>query len=283
MFRQAMAKDLIIDVGAHTGRDTAFYLKKGFRVVAIEANPYLAKVLEEKFHPDVAARRLVILPYGIHEQEGEFAFYRNLDKDDWSSFKLEFGGRENTKYEVCKVKCVKFDHVIRKYGIPYYLKCDIEGHDSHVLKALLRLRATPKHLSVESHNLDYLASLRMLGYNKFKIVNQAKNVQVKCPFPAREGVYVDHPFDGHASGPFGEESPGEWKTFEEVTYEYLHLTLGFPERSSVGEGWWDFHAMIESTDGSQSWLQQAGDASGVWSGIPSSWFRKLIPKRLAAS
>lgn len=31
--------DLIIDVGMHYGNNTAFYLKKGFRVAAIEANP----------------------------------------------------------------------------------------------------------------------------------------------------------------------------------------------------------------------------------------------------
>ena len=31
-----MAGDLIIDVGAHNGDDTAFYLHEGYRVVAIE-------------------------------------------------------------------------------------------------------------------------------------------------------------------------------------------------------------------------------------------------------
>ncbi len=36
---EAMNKSLIIDVGMHTGRDTEFYLKKGFEVIAIEANP----------------------------------------------------------------------------------------------------------------------------------------------------------------------------------------------------------------------------------------------------
>jgi hypothetical protein len=34
--------DLIYDVGFHHGEDTAFYLKKGFRVAAFEAHPRLA-------------------------------------------------------------------------------------------------------------------------------------------------------------------------------------------------------------------------------------------------
>ena len=32
-------QDLIYDVGMHNGDDTAYYLHKGFRVIAIDANP----------------------------------------------------------------------------------------------------------------------------------------------------------------------------------------------------------------------------------------------------
>jgi hypothetical protein len=34
-----MRPDLIYDVGLHLGEDSEFYLKKGFNVVAVEANP----------------------------------------------------------------------------------------------------------------------------------------------------------------------------------------------------------------------------------------------------
>ena len=33
--------DLIYDVGAHKGENSDFYLRLGFRVVAVEANPML--------------------------------------------------------------------------------------------------------------------------------------------------------------------------------------------------------------------------------------------------
>ena len=36
-----MEKNLIYDVGMSNGDDTAYYLHRGFRVVAIEANPLL--------------------------------------------------------------------------------------------------------------------------------------------------------------------------------------------------------------------------------------------------
>ena len=36
-----MIEDLIYDIGMNHGEDTAYYLSKGFRVIAIEANPGL--------------------------------------------------------------------------------------------------------------------------------------------------------------------------------------------------------------------------------------------------
>lgn len=238
------ADDLIIDVGAHQGHDTDFYLRKGFRVVAVEANPLLAERLCQKFADPIRSGQLVVLPFGIHERPGEFTFYRNLDVDDWSSFIFEAGARDNTRYEAIRVRCIPFEKVLETFGVPYYLKIDIEGHDSHVLKALLRLRATPRFVSVEAHQLAYLAYPCALGYDRFKTVNQAQNWQTRCPQPPREGKYVEHQFDGHSSGLFGEETPGDWKGLDETAYEYLNLMMGYHDRHNLGQGWFDFHAKM---------------------------------------
>nr|MBS9781973.1 hypothetical protein [Gammaproteobacteria bacterium] len=42
-------KNLIYDVGMCQGEDTAFYLKKGFTVIAFEANPELITQAKIKF------------------------------------------------------------------------------------------------------------------------------------------------------------------------------------------------------------------------------------------
>ena len=39
-------RSLIFDVGCNDGQDSDFYLKKGFRVVAVEANPALCELLK---------------------------------------------------------------------------------------------------------------------------------------------------------------------------------------------------------------------------------------------
>ena len=240
----SIQEDLIIDVGMHYGNDTDFYLKKGFRVAAIEANPELVSKARIKFKEALAEGRLKIFEVGIYKEEGIFDFYINISKDDWSSLIEEVGTRQNTEYHVIKVKCTTFDKILSEVGIPYYLKIDIENADIYALEALRDFEFKPKYVSIEAHSLDYLCLLRSFGYTKFKVVNQARNIDVKCPNPPLEGVFVDQKFNGLSSGPFGEESPGPWLTLEEAAYEWLHLHMGHSERSSLGEGWYDFHAKI---------------------------------------
>ena len=63
---------LIYDVGLHKGEDTDYYLKKGFQVVAIEANPELISECKERFKSRVARGDLRII-------EGAFGWeYRHI-------------------------------------------------------------------------------------------------------------------------------------------------------------------------------------------------------------
>ena len=57
--------DLIYDVGAHQGEDTDFYLRKGFRVVAVEADPVLAARLRENFATAIDCGQLVVVEAAV--------------------------------------------------------------------------------------------------------------------------------------------------------------------------------------------------------------------------
>jgi len=48
--------DLVL--GMHNGDDTAYYLARGYDVVAVEANPALCASAGKRFAPEVAAGRL---------------------------------------------------------------------------------------------------------------------------------------------------------------------------------------------------------------------------------
>ena len=46
-------QDLIYDVGMHQGEDTDYYLKKGFRVIAFEAEPNLVASCQKRFEVEI--------------------------------------------------------------------------------------------------------------------------------------------------------------------------------------------------------------------------------------
>src|SRR5688572_27282298 len=121
-----MDPNLIIDLGAHNGDDTGYYLHKGFRVVAVEANPVLALQVAERFQGAVRAGLLTVLNIGIAGETGTLPFWVNDDESVWSSFDRDLGGRHGGRCHSVDVHCRPLDAVIRDYGVPYYLKIDIE-------------------------------------------------------------------------------------------------------------------------------------------------------------
>src|SRR5450755_2934941 len=132
---------LIFDLGMNNGDDCAYYLSKGYAVVAIEANPNLVQRARERFRQEISDRRLVIEWVGIVDQPGSIPFWICDERDVFSSFDATRAGRSGLKCHSIEVECVTFDTILKKYGIPHYLKIDIEGAEPYCLKHL-----PPTHL-----------------------------------------------------------------------------------------------------------------------------------------
>jgi FkbM family methyltransferase len=220
-------------------------LKKGFRVVAIEANPDLCARAGERLKEWIDAGRLTILNVGVGVEPGVMDFYRNLDKDDWSSFDKSWGTKEGTRAEIIKVRCVDFADILREHGMPYYLKIDVEGCDIAVVRTLHRFAHRPRYLSMEEHESHYFAELYSVGGRAFKVINQAQHWQHALPNPAREGKYVEQSFELGATGPFGEETLGDWLTFGESLDWYFKHVRNEREQLFATDGWYDIHIRID--------------------------------------
>ena len=238
---------LIYDIGLHVGDDTEFYLKKGFRVIAVEANPKLIEHARTRFASQLASGQLTLVHAAMASFKGDVEFYVNLEKDDWSSMDPAYGARMNTKFEKIRVPAMPFTELLDRHSVPHYIKCDIEGGDMDVLTSMLRSTARPKYFSVEAHDLAYYALLSAMGYTQFKLVNQNLNWATKLQSPALEGETVEHVFAGDCSGPFGKESIGRWCTLDEVLQaDQAVRTLGkFPWMSNA---WYDIHASLPDKD-----------------------------------
>jgi FkbM family methyltransferase len=232
---------LIFDVGMHIGQDTAFYLAKGFNVIAIEANPLLVVDAEKRFQQEIASCRLTILNVGVGAEEGMFPFYINAQHSEWSSFDREIGSRGGCK-GVIEIPMLPFERLVERYGVPYYLKIDIEGYDFVVLQRLALTGPMPRYLSVENGWPFMLDHLVRLGYAGFKFINQAKVPMMQCPSPCGEGLDIPWTFPFSASGPFGEDTPGNWKSAQDIIVD-IKAYWDHPALDPNVHGWYDLHAM----------------------------------------
>ena len=144
--------DLIFDVGMHQGKDTDFYLRKGFRVIAIEASPSHVRVAQEHFRKQIADGKLTIVPAAVAPTAGRIQFYLNLDKDDWGTISPDFAARNEhlgTRSQMVEVDAVTMQSILERHGVPYYLKIDIEGADTLCLEALHQFPQRPRFVSIE--------------------------------------------------------------------------------------------------------------------------------------
>lgn len=219
-----MKKKVIFDLGAHKGEDSDFYLKKGFRVVAVDASTTLCAAISERFkgHPNEADFK--IANYAITETDGHsITFYENTQNSVWGTI-FESWDDRNKKFGISSTKAIvntiRLDTLIsqelREGEVLEYIKIDIEGADTMALKSLLNAEQKPKFISIESEKISWerlleeFSILEQLGYSKFKIIDQSKIANQQCPCPSKVGEYIDYKFEDGCSGLFGNELPGEW-------------------------------------------------------------------------
>ena len=242
-----LEKDLIYDVGMHKGEDTEYYLKKGFRVVAFDANPDLVKENRERFSQALNEKNLIIIEGAIVNNANikKIRFYKNLDNTVWGTIDPEWALRNEklgTHNQEIEVEPVDFCKCLEIYGMPYYMKIDIEGADEVCLKTLAQFDTRPNYLSIESEKIDFeklmheFEMLTELGYVKFQAIQQMDIHKTRLPYPSKEGESVSHVFVPDSSGLFGRDLPDHWQSREEILKEYEKIFL---RNKRYGEStWW---------------------------------------------
>jgi FkbM family methyltransferase len=275
---------LIYDVGLFDGADTAYYLFRGFNVVAIDANPVMVDKASSRFAKEIQEGRLTLLNVGISREDGTMEFWVS-DVPEWSSFDRAIASREGTRHTAVAVATKPFARVLEEHGVPHYLKIDIEGNDRLCVDAL-RGSTLPTYISVESEcvgdkavlsdeeALEMLTLLRDIGYRRFKLVNQwsgwtsvrangtaqlglrlaRKVARLKVRglsgiadrfTDSRKTAALGFDFAFGSSGPWGEDVPGGWMSFEQARSTYLRERHSFFARNQASYSfWYDWHATL---------------------------------------
>ncbi|WP_251958795.1 FkbM family methyltransferase [Nostoc commune] len=235
-------KDLIYDIGMHKGEDSIFYLQKGFRVTAFEADPDLARLCRNRLKEYIDRGEVTIVEGAITNLDSietgqKVQFYKNLDDSVWGTICVDWAERNTrlcTSSKLLEVNVIDFVSILQQHGIPYYMKIDIEGVDMVCVNVLKLFRERPDYISIESSKTRFtnikreIDALVELGYDSFQAVEQSSIPYSQSPpYPAKEGSYVDQAFEFGSSGLFGSEIGGRWKSKREILRQYRVIFLAY--------------------------------------------------------
>lgn len=131
------AGDICFDVGANVGNRVKPLLELKAEVVAIEPQKKCYDVLEKKY-----GSKIEIIKKGIGAKEEEKEFFLS-STSTISSFSKEwidsvkngrFKDQKWNKKEI--VSIITLNKVIEKFGMPTFIKIDVEGFETEVIKGL---------------------------------------------------------------------------------------------------------------------------------------------------
>ena len=243
MTRFAKDSRVVFDLGMNNGDDTAYYLCRGFDVVALEANPVLCERARQRFQSELDQGRLTVVNAAVWEKAGQTAFFVNLDNDHWSSLDIGWAGRDASRCKDIIVRCVTLTDLFDEYGVPHYLKIDVEGVDHLVLSQLRGSELLPLYVSVEDcrFGVEYMETLTSCGYDAFKLLDQSTVSQMTDAATGRA-------FPAGSSGPFGDELPGKWLSHRDMTALYSASVRNLQgHRLAPRTRWWDIHCTNSGT------------------------------------
>lgn len=131
--------DLVFDVGANIGQRSEIFAQLAQKVIAIEPQPNCVRHLKSRFRFN---RRVVIQQVALGDKPGEATMWQSsspgissmsrrfIDTMGSSVFRDEKWNKE------IKVTTKTLDDLINTFGVPAFMKIDVEGYELKVLQGL---------------------------------------------------------------------------------------------------------------------------------------------------
>jgi FkbM family methyltransferase len=159
---------LIFDIGANQGHKTDIFLRLGARVVAVEPDSSNQRILRQNFLECRLKRKPVtIVGKAVSDKSGKAMFLidepgsaKNTLSQKWADSlrtdltrfgkKLAFTGHR-------EIETTTLEELFRSFGMPHYIKIDVEGHEVNVLEGM---RTAVPFLSFEVNLPEFAAEAK---------------------------------------------------------------------------------------------------------------------------
>jgi FkbM family methyltransferase len=201
--------DLCFDVGGNIGEKARVFLKLGAKVVIIEPQKNCVDMLKNRFGSEA-----IILQKGVGAIKEIKDFYIS-NNSQLSSFNknwlddLNETRFVNSKVQMIeKIEIITLDSLINTYGVPSFIKIDVEGYELEVIKGLskqfnlLSFEFTvPERLDALLKILDNLnQKFSNLKFNFSTMLNSSLELEEWVNFITIKSIIKDESFSRYFAG-----------------------------------------------------------------------------------
>ncbi len=168
--------DLCFDIGAHVGNHASCWRTLGAHVVALEPQPRFARYLRHRFagDPQVTVLEAAVgaVPGRAQLQLSPLTPTVSTLAADWAQRVAQAESFRRVRWEPGpEVEVTTVDALVARYGVPAYVKIDVEGHEAEVLRGLsqplaaLSFEFIPATIEAACGCVERLASLGEYRFN----------------------------------------------------------------------------------------------------------------------